>query len=450
MKSFNNSIIIVQFFVCIITAIIIRVSNSWLLSSPNNIQHQQQKSISFNHHYHHVLNHCSNINNHNNFYCQYSRSAIFAKTIDANLIDQNVEEDEMNQYNDNYNSTYQSTSMALNRRTYLSKILFSSAITSSLAVIGVHNPSIANAVAQRAVGSGEIKCRELNNCLETGELDGAIGWEWGGKDRCDASDPLCGPNGQLRTEPIVGKPVPALPNPDIVFTHVVIIDISIGREEISRLQFGLFGNECPESVSQIIDFLSDNGLTTYQGTSNFIGISTIPVSLTRGGIISNIEPTTYIELGVPIQSIAYARSRGISPTTTKNQNFRPQPKPSIDLMNDDSIVRSHDSPGLISIPYQGLGYGGTGYESDDETYESAFLITDNTIPIFDNQSNNKDKKPRRRVIGQIIDPQSMAFLERLTNLPTKRGIRGVIPGQTSGPPLIKTLVHDVKIAKVKL
>ena len=44
----------------------------------------------------------------------------------------------------------------------------------------------ANAV-ERAVGAAEKSCREAGNCLENFDLDGAVGWNWGGKDRCDAT-----------------------------------------------------------------------------------------------------------------------------------------------------------------------------------------------------------------------------------------------------------------------
>jgi hypothetical protein len=36
----------------------------------------------------------------------------------------------------------------------------------------------------------------------------------------------------------------------------------------------------------------------------------------------------------------------------------------------------------------------------------------------------------------------------LANLPTQRGIRGVIPGQTSGPPLPKVTVRQVQVSTV--
>ena len=74
------------------------------------------------------------------------------------------------------------------------------------------------------------------------------------------------------------------------------------------------------------------------------------------------------------------------------------------------------------MPDRGLGWGGTGFESDDEAFESAFLVTDEAVPALDK---------KRRVVGQVLDATSMAFLERLANVPTKRGIRGVLPVSSS-------------------
>ncbi len=65
------------------------------------------------------------------------------------------------------------------RRGFISQTL--SLVT--LSIIG--DESTANAV-ERAVGGAEKSCREEGNCLEKFEIDGAVGWSWGGKDRCDA------------------------------------------------------------------------------------------------------------------------------------------------------------------------------------------------------------------------------------------------------------------------
>ena len=69
-------------------------------------------------------------------------------------------------------------------------------------------PLSANAAVSRAIGGAEAECRAAGNCLETGNWDGAVGIAWGGKDRCDASDPKCGPDGKLRDEAPAGDPVP--------------------------------------------------------------------------------------------------------------------------------------------------------------------------------------------------------------------------------------------------
>ena len=49
----------------------------------------------------------------------------------------------------------------------------------------IGDESIAKAV-ERAVGRAEKSCCEEGKCLEKFDIDGAVGWNWGGKDRCDA------------------------------------------------------------------------------------------------------------------------------------------------------------------------------------------------------------------------------------------------------------------------
>lgn len=64
--------------------------------------------------------------------------------------------------------------------------------------------------------------------LKTGEWDGGIGWAWGGKDRCDAMDPQCGPNGQLRDGPMLGQAVPSVMD-SISCSCIAAIEIEVGR-----------------------------------------------------------------------------------------------------------------------------------------------------------------------------------------------------------------------------
>jgi cyclophilin family peptidyl-prolyl cis-trans isomerase len=339
------------------------------------------------------------------------------------------------------NDSYKPEEYGNQRRMFLTATILS--ITAS--------PSKVIGAVQQAVGSGEINCRAKNNCLEVGELDGAIGWGWGGKDRCDPTNPRCGTDGKLRDTDIIGQPIPTVPtivsSPTttndaipIRFTHIAAIQIEIGRDEIGILKIGLYGNEVPEAVQQLVNFLSESGFTATTISSSNIGQLQPAVTLQRGGIVTSIVPGKVIEFGVPIQSVAYAKSIGRSKV---NENFVPQPRPKDALSETYKTIRNHDCAGLISIPEKGLGYGGTGFESDDECYESAFVITASSVPEFDN-----NKQQRRIVVGQILDKDSMAFLERLANIPTKRGIRGVIPGQTSGPPLPKVVVRQVQVSEI--
>jgi hypothetical protein len=320
-------------------------------------------------------------------------------------------------------------SSSVPRRRFLNALM-----VGGVAVIGT--PLSSQAVASRAVGSGEIACREAGNCLEKGEWDGAVGWSWGAKDRCDAADPLCGADGKLRDE-IIGKPVPIASGTTI--THAVAIQLNVGRQESGVLKLGLYGEDCPMLVQQLIDFLSPTGLTVASEKSNTMGKLSPPVSLAIGGIIDSIAPGLTVDFGVPSQANAYARAKGMPKA---GDNFAPQRRPKVDF-SSDKTVRPHDVAGLVSVAANGLGYGGTGFESDDETFESSFLITNSAVPSLDKA------KTSRRVVGQVLDTQSMVFLERLASLPTKKGLKGVIPGQTSGPPLIKVTVSEIQVSVVE-
>lgn len=316
--------------------------------------------------------------------------------------------------------------------------------------MAANNNDAARAEVTRAVGSVEAACREAGNCLERGEWDGAVGWNWGGKDRCDPTDPRCGGDGKLKEGDLVGKPVPQPPpgqeRPQI--THVAFIEVAIGRDEVGVLKLGLYGQDAPASVDQLISFLSASGLSTIDPNEDqLFGKILSPVSLARGGVVDLIVPGLTVDLGVPSQAYAYARSKGLSKA---GDSFVAQPRPKVNAggkapISADKFPRAHDAAGLLSVPAKGLGYGGSGFEPDDEAYESSFLITASAVPSFDNA---KGGAGARRVVGQVLDATSMAFLERLSNLPTKRGLKGVIPGQTAGPPLLRVSVQNVAVSKV--
>ena len=319
------------------------------------------------------------------------------------------------------------------RRQFLKQSLQNMA---ALTAFGTVTALPAHAVT-RAVGGVEEECRKAGNCLEIGEWDGAVGWSWGGKDRCDPADPLCGPDGKLRDTPLQGQ---AIPRTNLDISHVAAIEISIGREETSVLRLGLYGDAYPEYVAQLLAFLSTSGLTTMAKDSANFATSQAPVSLARGtgvGSVTNILPAVAVILGIPSQASAYAKAVG---STKVLDGFVPQPPPTPLQPSPDVAAVPHDCAGLLSVPRQGLGYGGSGFEPNDEIFGDAFWVTDAALP--------EAVSKKRLVVGQVLDASSMAFLERLANLPTQRGIRGVLPGQNSGPPLKKVTVRQVEVATV--
>ena len=292
-----------------------------------------------------------------------------------------------------------------------------------------------------------MKCREEGNCLEKGEWDGAIGWEWGAKDRCDPADPLCTTSGKLRDAPLVGSPLPVLPESlnvggvDLAkITDIVQIDLSIGKQskEILTIRIGLFGNGFPTLVDQFTRFISMNGLVTSSplALQDGYGVSSAPVSLAVNGLLTYISPDRLLEFGVLSQGAAFARRKGKAKVPS---DFLPQPRPNTKIGTDESslIIRKHDAAGLLSVPTAGLGYS-TRSTPDDEAYADAFLIT----CTADSSLNGG-----RKVIGQLLDDESMTAIARLANLSTRKGFAGVLPGVNSGPPLVKVSVLSTNVSK---
>ena len=220
----------------------------------------------------------------------------------------------------------------------------------------------------------------------------------------------------------------------LFFQRSQFLNIKIGREESGTIRFGLYGEQCPKSVAELVAFLSPTGLVT--GSTLMLedgyGVISAAVTLDKGfGFLTGIIPNQRLVFGVPSQAAAYAKSIGASKA---GEAFQPQSRPK-EQLNMEPTAREHTAAGLISIPSGGLGYANN--NADDEAFASAFEITASAVPSMD--------KERRKVVGQVLDAESMAFVARLASLPTKKGIKGVIPGQNSGPPQLKTYVRDVEV-----
>ena len=290
---------------------------------------------------------------------------------------------------------------------------------------------------ERAVGAAESKCRQEGNCLEQGDWDGAVGWNWGGRDRCDATDPLCGPDGKLRDAPPSGAPVPDGRGLDV--TDVVALRLKIGKTEEAVMWIGLYGKACPASISQFLALCTSDRVGGFATTSKLLfeegyGAYSAPLAVERGGLLNTLYPNQRLDFGIPSQAASYAKSKN---QAKAGDGFLPQPRPSAqdaDVIAKEPFLRKHDGAGLLSLPSKGIGYGGTGFESEDEAYASAFQITAAQMQSMD--------KEGRRVVGQLMDAESMATLARISSLPTNKGLKGIVPGQNYGPPLTAVKVLE--------
>ena len=316
----------------------------------------------------------------------------------------------------------------------------------STTIITNANSNPANAAVEVASGSSEKLCREKGNCLEVGELDGAIGWNWGGKDRCDASDPKCGVNGQILDDEESSLFI--VPDTlDLKITKIIELEIRLGKNlETGILRIGLYGNNCPKSAQQFLEFVNDGLVTNEDVIENgyFDGIISSPVSFAKSGALLNIYPNEKLDFGIASQEAAFIKKSGLSISQKKrysNISYQPQPRPDATLatsIQEEVSPRSHEVPGLISIPSKGLGYNNV-FTNEDKAFESSFQITSASDTNLDYM--DKDK---RKVIGQIIGKDSMKFLSRLASLPTQKGLKG-IANINNGPPLIRVSLDKVTI-----
>ena len=243
---------------------------------------------------------------------------------------------------------------------------------------------------------------------------------------------MCGPDGKLREEPLTGQSVPS--RGELEITNVVELTLTVGsgsNADVQTLKIGLYGNACPELVKEMMD-LCGKGIVTSKDL--LLGA---PVRLGQEcGALTYIRPEERLEFGVPSQKVAYAKSirRAKAP-----EEFVPQSRPSgrrLELVKLEQSARLHDVAGLLSVPKEGIGYGGGLMGKDDEAYAGAFQITAASVLDMD--------KEGRKVIGQLIDENSMNVLARLAGSPTRK----MLPGQNGGSPLIKVIVDDSSVASV--
>ena len=165
-----------------------------------------------------------------------------------------------------------------------------------------------------------------------------------GTKRCDPGDERCRQNGKLDDSLPKGQPIPKVTN-RITYVVQMIIDVGERMEYDSGfIRFGLYGDDAPQSVKQMLLFLT-RGITSMDKSllEDRLEIDYAPVSLNEsGGIVQNICPDKGIDFGVPSQSKAYAKNRGMRAV---GPDFVPQSRP-VPSLEDEAFPRMHTVAGV--------------------------------------------------------------------------------------------------------
>lgn len=301
-------------------------------------------------------------------------------------------------------------------------------------------PTAAPAVegeAAVAIGSAERACRERGDCLQTGNFDGALGLNWGGRDRCDARDPSCRTDGRLEGGTEGSKEDFTPPKGTREVTDVLSITFSIGSRgnETVQLNIGLFGDEYPEAVEQMLLTFSDRGLVTGPklALEEGFGVSSL-------GLMGSYAMVTYVgaesgtvTVGIPSQKVVYAKEKNMGKAP---DDFQPQPRPRA-IRGGGGVGRDEGGVGTVAIDKRGLGWLEEGRDLDS-AFDRLFELRG-----YGRGGVGRNDEEEKILIGQLMDKSSMEGLYRLSTLPVNKKFQGII-GAKEGPPLVNVRILGVK------
>ena len=261
--------------------------------------------------------------------------------------------------------------------------------------------------------------------MEKGDLDGAIGYVWGAKDRCDALGNGvilggCSDGGLTSSEgPVVHLP----PVSDSKLDSTLDIAIGLGparSEEIYPIRIGILRNTDAKLRDQVKDLLSGAGFG--------IGKGFIPVKLAEGGSITNVKSKQSIGIGVKSQLVGYKKQNNVRKLPDNLSLMGRVTK----LSSKSSLVDTGDDFGthfgLVVAPRLGIGYGVTGSDSlvrmtvkDDELYARCFrILTEPESKIQRGES----------IVGVVIDDGGDGMvITKMSSLPLSKGLFGGDEGE---------------------
>jgi len=300
-------------------------------------------------------------------------------------------------------------------------------------------PSPPASAAELAIGSSERDCRKRGDCLETGNLDGALGFNWGGRDRCAASDPTCTTGGaKVESLNAVDFSPPSAPGGEAV-SWIVSLTVEVARET-AEVRIGLFGDS--SRADQLLSVFSGKGFVTGPRLElePGLGVTSSPLRVVDGAatLTALDTQTQRMQFGIKSQAVSFARRQGLRKAP---DDFVPQPRPR-PLPQEaagPAALSSRPAPGLLLMDRRGLGWLDEAVD-DDEAFSSLFELT--------GWGRDKAREDAGRVaVGKCMDEESMRVLHRLATLPVNKKFAGIV-GATKGPPLVGVKILSARLEEI--
>jgi len=199
---------------------------------------------------------------------------------------------------------------------------------------------------------------------------------WGARARCDPTDAAC-KQGGVATNTADVQPVPS--RSLLVVSDRVLLEISVGGEKLGVVELGLWRSAAPQAVNAFVKLCAGQLRTNPDDE---------PASLERS-VATRVLKDRAVVLGALKNQ---GGSTVLIPGKTKPQRVPVTPP----TTSDDTISGgSHDAAGLISVRK-----GGGSFE---------FTLLPRSNVALDKENV---------VIGQVLNADGMAILERINTLPT--------------------------------
>lgn len=176
---------------------------------------------------------------------------------------------------------------------------------------------------------------------------------------------------------MLAQPVPPL-RPALAVSDKVKLEVSVGGERVGSIELGLWRSAAPQSVDAFVK-LSTGSYTSREGEA--------PASLERSSAARVLKDRAVVLGALKVQG---------GMTTLVPGKTRPQIVPVAPPTTDDGPNGiSHDAAGLLSVRR-----GGGSFEFTLLPRANAELDRDNLV------------------IGQVLNADGMAILERINSVPT--------------------------------